>query len=91
MPIPLLEDKPLCDYPKKSATEPPELRAHPSLCDWPGNVRELEPATRRILFTRSHAGESPVSPQDRASQLSLSIAAGTLDADARLAISSLPK
>jgi hypothetical protein len=27
-------------------------------------------------------GESPVSPQDRASQLSLSVAAGTLDADA---------
>jgi transcriptional regulator with AAA-type ATPase domain len=51
---------------------------------WPGNVRELEQAVRRILLTRSYAGETPAAPRDRASHLAAAVAAGTLDADALL-------
>jgi DNA-binding NtrC family response regulator len=52
--------------------------------EWPGNVRELEQAVRRILLTRTYAGEAAATPQDRASQLVSAVAAGTLDADALL-------
>ena len=82
MPNYLREDKPLCGYPKERM--PNRLNSgHIRCCyDWPGNVRELEQATRRTLLARSYAGESPTSSQDRASQLSLSVAAGTLDTGA---------
>ena len=52
--------------------------------EWPGNVRELEQAVRRILLTRSYAGESAPASPDRASRLAASVAGGTLDADALL-------
>lgn len=52
--------------------------------EWPGNVRELEQAVRRILLTRTYAGESTAPAGDRVAQLASALAAGTLDADTLL-------